>query len=670
MVEDVHAAIPYALKADREALRAHYLDEGYLFAGVRQETRNVEGGVDVLYHIEAGPKVKLETIKFEGNTDIPDGDILPVMMSLKGSSLLSAGKYDPALLRSELLAVRELVRCKGYLDATVGHEILFDAPKERAYMVVRILEGPLYRISSLTIRGARVIPPAELAAAIKLHAGEPFAQEQLDKDIETIRNLYGRIGYIKAEVRVERVFSAAGPLASVALNVDEGEKYYVNKVVIRGNLKTQDHVIRRAVTLLPGDVANSAAIEETQKRLENLGYFTTSEPGEKSEAVHVRFVDVIPPETSDVAEPNATDVLVEVTEGNMGSITFGAGISSELGLIGNIRLTHRNFDATAFPQSWAELFRGEAFTGDGQQLVLSLTPGIIYNDYRFSWLNPSVWDSPYSIGFDAYLHDIFSNNNESEFYYDERRVGASITIGRRFFKDLNVTLTPREEFVRLYDFSTNSPADALAEHGWHERRAVTLAADYDKRDNPFFTTSGYRLGGAVEMAGTIFGGDVNTLRETVEARQWWTVWDAPDWGKHTLTVGAQAGIVESTDAGAVPIFDRFWMGGLGSLRGFEWRGVGPVDPRTGEWKAGNTCISSTPNMKSRSSRPTSAASSSWTPALWPDPSATSTSSAPRPASASAFAFRSPDLRDSRSASTSASPSSSNPPTKSKSSASP
>ncbi len=373
-------AIPYALKADREALRAHYLDDGYLFADIRQETRNVEGGVDVLYHIEAGPKLKLESIRFEGNTDIPDDEILPVMMSVKGSSLFSAGKYDPTLLRSDLLAVRELFRRRGYLDATVGHEILFDQGKERAYLVVRVLEGPLYRISRLTIRGAQVFSAAQISDAIKLREGEPFAEEQLDKDLETIRSLYGRIGYISGgqlangtKIKVERVFSGDEPFVALTLTVQEGEKYYVNKVIIRGNLKTQDHVIRREVVLLPGNVANSAGVEETKRRLDE-SWATSPAPNPAGRARRCASDSW----TSSAGEAgrdgaDVTDVLIEVTEGSMGNISVGAGISSELGLIGNIRLTHRNFDATAFPRSWAEFFRGDAFTGDGQQLTISLT---------------------------------------------------------------------------------------------------------------------------------------------------------------------------------------------------------------------------------------------------------------------------------------------------------
>lgn len=564
------AASPYNLKADLEAIRDHYIDQGYLFADVRQETSGVEEGINIVYHIEAGPKLTVETIRFEGNAGVPDEDILPVMMGVKAGGLFDRGKYDPALLRSDLLAVRELFRRKGRLDATVGHEVLFDESKERAFLVVRILEGPLYRIERMTIQDPHIRSTDEVLGAMKSREDAAYSQEQLDKDIEAIRSLYGRIGYIKADVRIARSFSEKEPKVALTLTVTEGDKYYVNKVIIRGNLVTQDHVIRRSVTILPGDLANTDELEETKRRLKNTGYFSVKEGGAEAEAVRVRFIDSM--------QPGKCDVLVEVVEGRLGTVEVGGGFGSTQGLYGTVRLTHRNFDATAFPTSWAQIMRGEAFTGDGQNLIISLSPGTIVDDYRLNWTNPSVWDSPYSVGFDLYLHDYYWSD-----FYTEQRAGGSITVGRRLFKDLTVSLTPRWEWVTIKDLDATAPEDAVKEDGRHERRSLALSANYDRRNNLLLTSAGYRLSASVEMAGTVFGGDVNTVRETFEARKWWTICESRGWGeyflkgKQILNVGGSAGIVGGTGAGGAPIFERFFIGGFGSLRGFEWRRIGPVD---------------------------------------------------------------------------------------------
>ncbi len=567
------AASPYNLKADREAIRDHYIDQGFLFADVRQETKDVEDGIDIVYHIEAGPKLTVEGIRFEGNVDVPDEEILPAMMGVKAGTFFDRGKYDPALLRSDLLAVREVIRRKGYLDATVGHEILFDESKERAYLVVRILEGPLYRIERMTIQGAHIRSTDEVLGAMQSREDAAYSQEQLDKDIEAIRSLYGRIGYIKADVHIARSFSEKEPRVTLTLTVTEGDKYYVNKVIIRGNLITQDHVIRRSVTILPGDLANSDQLEETKRRLKNTGYFSVKGGGPESEPVRVRFIDS--------TQPGKTNVLVEVVEGSMGEFSIGAGFSSTLGLIGNITLTHRNFDATAFPTSWSQIMRGEAFAGDGQIVSIKLSPGTIVNEYGVNWTNPSVWDTPYSVGFDLYLHEF-----DWADFYTEQHAGGSVTVGRRFFdNNLTISLTPRWEWVTVKDLDPTAPADAVAadEHGRYERRSLSLGASYDRRNNLLLTSAGYRLSATTEMVGAAFGGQVNDLRETFDARQWWTICESSGWGeyflkgKQILSVGANANIVGSTGSGGVPIFERFFMGGLGSLRAFDWRRVGPVD---------------------------------------------------------------------------------------------
>jgi outer membrane protein insertion porin family len=560
----------YNLKADREAIRSHYIDQGYLFADVRQETKDVQNGIDIVYHIEAGPKLTVEGIRFEGNAHVPDDDILSVMIGVKSGGIFERGNYSPALLRSDLHEIHNLFYRRGYLDNTVGHEALFDESKERAFLVVRINEGPLYRIERMTIQGAHIRSTGEILAVMQSREGGAYSEEQLDKDIEAIRSLYGRIGYIKADVHLARSFAEKEPKVTLTLTVTEGEKYYVNKVIIRGNLFTQDHVIRREVTILPGDLANTDELTETKRRLENTGYFAVKGVGQEAEPVRVRFVDS--------PQPGKCDLLVEVVEGSKGDITLGVGFSSTYGLIGTIALTHHNFDATAFPTSWGQIMRGEAFAGDGQQFGIRVSPGTIVDNYSLTWKNPSVWDSPYFVGFDLYLHEFLWTD-----FYTTQHVGGSITVGRQFFKDLSLSLTPRWEWVTIKDLDDEAPEDAVEEKGRHERRSLAFNAGYDRRDNPFMPTKGYRLNASVEMAGTVFGGDVNVVKETFEARKWWTICTSSGWGeyflrgKQILSVGGNVGFVESTGSDGVPIFERYFMGGLGTLRGFELQRAGPVD---------------------------------------------------------------------------------------------
>ncbi len=568
-------ANPYNLKTDLRLLQDHYQDAGYLFADVRQDVSDAPGGAKVTYSIQAGPKVKLESIEFQGNDPVPADELRKTMLYSKEGGF-ERGRFDWQFLRSDLLSVRELIRRKGYLDATVGHKVLFDDPKERAHVLVQVELGPMYRVSALTLRVSGVtpdvipdektlvIPLATLRGAMVTREGAPYSQEQLDKDTQAIRDLYGRLGYIKARVDVARTFAENKPEVELRVSVAEGPKVYVNRVLIKGNPVTKDHVIRRAITLIPGSLFTTTEMEESRRALLNTGLFSRSSLDPNEQSVRIRWVDT--------DQPDKVDAIVEVIEGGVGSFNVGASFSSDTGLAANLSLIYSNFDALDFPRSWRQLFKGRAFVGGGQKLTLSLTPGDVYRDYRLSWLNPSVWDSPYFVGFDLYLHDFIWDG-----YYEDSRKGASVSVGRNFFKDLSVSLTPKVEDILIHSVDDGAPEDAEDAKGSHTRNSLTLSAKYDKRDNVFLPAKGYDVGVEAEMAGTVLGGDVNSMRETLEARKWWTVWTQENREKHTVNLGGELSLMQSTGSGGVPIFDRLYGGGLGSIRGFRFRGIGPVD---------------------------------------------------------------------------------------------
>jgi outer membrane protein insertion porin family len=567
-------ASPPLLKVDLEALRLHYREEGFLYADLKQEILPVEDGVDVLYRIEAGPHVAVEDLRFEGFADVPLDEVRKIMISVKESGLFGRGRFDPTLLRSDILAIRELLRRRGYLNATVGYEMLFDDARERLHAVVRAGLGKLYRVKTIAFEGAEVIAEEELRKTLRLRDGDPYSQEVLDKDLEALRALYGRRGYVKAQATATHRYDPDEPLVLLSLRIAEGPLTYVHRVLVRGNHVTRDRVIRRDVSLLPGDIANTAELEETKRRLLNTGLFASSDKSVGDDGVNVRLVDT--------DQPDRSDVVVDVMEHGRGEFGIGASYHSEFGLMGNLRFTLRNFDALAWPRSWREMWSPYAFSGGGQTLNVSLTPGYDYQDYRLSWFNPSVWDTPYSTGFDLYARQ----TNWPD-YYDERRVGGSFTVGRSFFHDLGVSLTPRIERVKISNVDDSAPQEAKDSAGDYLRASLALNAVYDRRDNRFFTTDGYRVEAGVEMAGTALGGDINLVKETLEARRWWTVFEPEGWGKHIFSVGSRLGFLQRT-RGDVPIFERFFMGGLDSLRGFAVHRAGPVDPASGRQTGGDS----------------------------------------------------------------------------------
>jgi outer membrane protein insertion porin family len=549
---------PFIMARDARALKAHLRTSGHLFVEVGYEDKETPEGIEVIYKIAAGPRTRLETVTFEGLGDIPESDLLAAMISIRKAGWFRSAAYDPDLLRTDLIAAREVVRRKGFLDATIGHDVIFDDSRERAHLSIRVRRGAAYRISNMRIRQTELFTPEEILAVMALREGDIYSVEQIEKDILAVRNLYGRKGHVRARVDLTATAHATEPTIALMLTLDEGPLCSVRSVRIEGNVRTKDHVIRRDVFLIPGTSPNVDDIKRTERRLRNTGYFM----GDSKSGVPGVEVKL-----QDTEEPDEVDVVVRVNEGPSADFQFGGGYSGGRGLFGNITLNFHNFDALDFPKNWRELYRGQAWTGGGQRLTLSATPGTEFQQYDIFWFNPSIDDGPYSIGFNLYWKEW-----DWDDYYDIRRAGASVTVKRElWWEDFVLALTPRLESIKIRDIDSGAPADAAKAKGSHTKFSLALAATYDRRDDKFLTSEGFLLNGSLEVA----GGDVNYLKEEFRGRKWWTIYTQRDGHKHTVNFGGDLTFMQSMD-GKVDFYERLFMGGLGSLRGFRHYRTGPT----------------------------------------------------------------------------------------------
>jgi len=586
----------YVLKLDQQALVECYRQEGYHFAEVQQRLESTPTGLAVVYQIEAGPRLKVEQIQFEGNRSLKDKELLRVMTTRLGG-LFSAGEYDEAMLRADLEAVQEVYRRKGWLDATVGKKIVLDDTKERLYVIVQITEREQYVITppdppDAIIVGNHLFTDEELLDLMESKVGGLFAPETFEKDLKAIRDLYGAQGHIQVVVG-HNIFikgnggagsPAAGtrpppsslptprsPRVVVQVTIDEGPKMFVEEIKIRGLRRTQERIARRELTFYPGERLNTAKVQDSKRRLINTGLFQSQDETLQREPVRIRY--------EPGSAPDRANVIIDLDEGNVGKAGLGFGISSTAGIMGQVSLTHYNFDPLDFPKSLRDLYTGDAFVGAGQRLTLRLTPGTKRQDYRLQWENPSVFDSPYSVGYDLFMRRYFLRD------YDEDHAGSTLTLGRRFGRDFRVSLTPGVQDIGVSNLEDDAPADVATVKGHNLKVSLRLSATYDKRDHVWLPTTGYLVKASLENAGSFMGGDVDIVRGVVEARRYFTVWDQPKWGKHVVQVGGRVGLVDATShayasgrGSDVPIFERFHAGGIGSVRGFQGRGIGPVDP--------------------------------------------------------------------------------------------
>jgi outer membrane protein assembly complex protein YaeT len=327
----------------------------------------------------------------------------------------------------------------------------------------------------------------------------------------------------------------------------------VGTVYIQGNTTTQDRIIRREIPLIPGQLFSFPDVATAQQNLSRLGIF------KEDPAQGIR-------PTVEVMEPKGDspfrDVLVTVQEAQTGSFLVGAGINSDAGVTGSIVLNERNFDILNFPTSWEDIVSGRAWRGGGQEFRLEAVPGNQFQRYSATWRDPRIFDSLYSLSTSGYYY------NRSYLEYNEDRVGGRVGIGRKLNQYWSATLNLRAEGITIKDVPFDSPPEIRRYTGFNAAYGVGLAVRRDSRDSYLRPTTGSVLDLSYEQ---VFG-DYHYPLATAEYTHFFTTYERVDGtGRHVLAFRSQASWAGSD----TPVYDRFFAGGFRSIRGFQFRGVGP-----------------------------------------------------------------------------------------------
>ncbi|MBM2834591.1 MAG: omp85, partial [Candidatus Brocadiaceae bacterium] len=440
----------------------------------------------------------------------------------------------------------------------------------KMFLNIHVKEGERYYVENVGIHGETLFTEEELKEKLKLKEGGPFFLDAVEKDAYQLRLTYGEQGYIAAAVREKHTFSSEGTKVDVSFNIEEKDRYYIEKIKISGNDKTRDNVIRRQVTFNPGERLDTEKIRDSQRRLTNTGYFDM----ESGAPAGINF--------EPGSEANKQNVLIDVKEGRTGMLRFGGGYGANIGAFGDISYTDRNFDVFDLPKSWNDFLQGNAFRGAGEILTLRFSPGFYRTEIMLSLTNPSVFDSPYSAG--VSLFDYLRWYEE----YQQQNMGSRVSVGREIKRDFFVRLSPAFEIIDMerWDDEEDTPQDVLDVEGSHLKAGITLSANIIKTDNIYMPSKGYEGESSLEFAGL----DVDIAKYKFQTTRYNTLFEIPKWGKHVIAYGGTFGIVEPTSGSEVPIFERFFAGGYGSLRGFEYRGIAPVDEKTGDQIGGDILV--------------------------------------------------------------------------------
>jgi outer membrane protein assembly complex protein YaeT len=543
----------YEVNRAREDILQKYRQKGYYYATVTLDEVTLETEGRVVYRITEGPRVKVRRILYEGNRSFGPRRLGTRVESKTYIWIFRAGALDEEQAERDALAVQQLYRDEGFLDARVGYRLDFD-PIQRANLdlVFVIEEGPRYRIKDINFEGNTVFSDSRLRGVMRLVPDKFARDEVLREDVKRVQDLYGEIGYVAARIDTRHDFLEEPGLVILRYTIDEGAQSRIGRITIRGNRQTKDEVVRRELRFYPGEYYNTVEARKAEQRLRETALFKTD------------GVQIVPLEDLD----GAREALVTVEETETIQFLIGFGISTDSGVIGSLSVENRNFDLFDWPRSWGEFFRGRAFKGDGQRLLFQFEPGTEVTRFRVSFTEPYLLDRPIRLDTSAYL---FQRGREG---YDEQRIGFSLALSKRFTGGLlsgwAVEGSMRLEAVSIDNVDPLSARDIREAKGDHTVLAFNGAIVRDTTDSRLMPTEGYRVSFGWEQAAP-FVGDYDFGKPVFSAAWYKTLrTDILD-RKSVLAVRADAAYI----VGDAPVFERYYGGGFGSLRGFSFRGISP-----------------------------------------------------------------------------------------------
>jgi len=549
------------VEAGRERLLALYRERGFFDATVtfdEDALRNHE----VIYRVVEGPQCAVQEIIFEGNDYFSSFKLRRTIGTATRVWIFRRGHLDIEQLPRDEDALRNLYVSEGFFDAEVGHVLEFSPDRSRVAVRFIIRQGPRFRVNELKFVGTTVFADRELIGRMDLKTGQHFTSLKMQRSVRAVHNAYGEIGFIESEIRPQRQFlppdadlpewaadvdGGKPALLNIVFTVVERDPYRIGEIDIRGNSITQDRVIRRELRFFPNQLFNTVAIEESRRRLQESGLF---------EAQSVEIV----PLTPDDETSRTRDVLVQVRETSTGRLSVGIGYSTTDGALGDIMFVQRNFDILN-PGGWDGIRRGGAWKGAGQTFRVRLEPGTELMRAGIEWENPYIGTSEYSWFSRVYAFD------RARERYDEQRIGMVHAIGRRFPNDWYAQLSSRVEGVNLRNVKTDAAPEVIHDKGSHLLTGIRAMIVRDRTDSRILPSRGDVLSLSVEQV----LGDHTFTRVEGDYRRYFTVYMDELDRKHILALRVMGGKI----FGDAPVFEKYYGGGPGSIRGFRYRGISP-----------------------------------------------------------------------------------------------
>ncbi|MCZ6795171.1 MAG: outer membrane protein assembly factor BamA [Planctomycetota bacterium] len=546
------------VERDRVAVLRLYHREGLPFAHVEAVLNDVPGDrVDVTFRVAEGRRGRLERVSIAGNTAFSDA-VLTAVSGLRPArffGLASPGDYVPGSVDAALSNIREFYRSRGFFDVQVELEdVILDARKERIAVEARVVEGQRYRLVGVEVRGQQIYSEPFLLDKIALRTGVPYSGPDVEAAAKRLLDWYLAATDLLPTIREHSRYGEENEV-TVIFDVTEGRHLFVGRVDVYGNDRTRDRVIRQRLKTIPGSRFLPDDLQESAVSLRRTGLFSDLEvrgtPSEEDENVY--------------------DIEVNVAEQEyyrwfylLGDASSGAGAGA------GVRILLSNLDLFNPPTDLDRL--DHAFIGGGQLFQLEALPGSKESYFRFLFREPYFFSSSRALTLRA------GTEIQEREVYEENRLLADAEL--RQFVDvdhhLSLALAYRVENVKVEDLEAGAPPDVVQAAGSTFLAYPRLSLRYDDTEVSFYSgPKGLRSEATLDLADSATGSSLDFSRLRLRADLFLPLFEShPDF-RHTLQVGGELGWNEGLDDDPLPIFERYFIGGPRTFRGFDYRRLGP-----------------------------------------------------------------------------------------------
>lgn len=527
------------IQESEEKIKSLYREKGYYGTLLDHKLSDLPNNEAILtFSIKEGEKVHIKEIRFVGNKAFGSKQLKDLMETTeKGffSWLTSSGILNRDILERDLSKITSFYYNNGYIEAKIG-EPEIEHKEKFIFITIPIEESSQFTVGTVDIEGKLIKPKEELLSILKIRQEKTYSRDVLRRDILALTDIYADAGYAYAEASPEIAKDDIGKKVNITFLIQPGEKVHFDRIEISGNTKTRDKVIRRELRIAEGDQFNAEGLRKSNQRLQKLDFFED--------------VNITPVKGADETK---MDLKIEVKERPTGAFSIGGGYSSVEHFIGMAEISQRN------------LF------GRGQELSLRAQTSSRSTRYNLSFTEPYFLDTKLATGI-----DLFDWEREYD-DYTKKSTGGGLRLGYPLTDNLRVFGGYRFEDATMEDVQPTASWVIIESMDIHVTSSLTAAIERDTRNSYIDPSAGSINSFSVEYAGGFLGGDSAYTKYTAKSGWYYPLfWD---------TVGhinGAIGYVKENPDGKLPVYEKFYLGGLNSVRGFKFGDISPIDPATGE----------------------------------------------------------------------------------------